>query len=1064
MNVKQVTLTLGKFEVVVDQVFPRIICYRLNGEEAFWGEKAFKNEIKINQKSYQPTRIDTHVNEQGSAIVYTIYLNKYNEEGRSIPFVNLKVEIALTRDGHSKENKYVHNMKPTDRNIVTYHVTHLKELDPTEPVETIDFPEQVFLTLSGEQSGYGAVRAESGQKGISDCFKMIDELEEGSIHHTQVTYPLIYNKKYAAAMSNNVITPGERIKVEENGFNHTIHFSNGVFTYRYCKAPFEKNLQTEPLPYVQMIIGEDENQDGHLDWQDAAILFREIMPIPKGSEHVKDQVIWIAMNFTSSTSNPFLRVLDNSKLLSHYYDGFGQLVLNKGYQVEGHDDSHPDYAEVGIRQGGAEALNALGTLGAPYNVKTGVHINAIEYMLDAVNTKLENLKGGKLGELEHGWAWLDSAYLVDQMKDLASGELERRLEALYKLVPTLSFIYVDVYFRSDYHSYKFAQLMNKHWDIATEFPGPFEGNQIFNHWGIDPYYPSSAGAKSKLYRFLYNGFKDSFNPDPLLKGLQMPGVGTWQSQTNVFEGIELFYNQNLPTKYMQSSPIVKWTDERIDFENGSYVERVENQIRLYSKDQNLIAVMDEETIRCKSTIFIPWSADEEDKIYYWNQEEGKTTWNLPKKWHSCHEVYVYELTAHGRKFVEVLPVENHKVSLCYKAQTPYIIEDHQEDTNNLPQDTVWGEGDLIKDPGFNSLKFEQGVWEKYSKSGDTDHIQMVQMSIAEGYDHKLCVTGRKDALITQVIGGLEENRTYTVSAWVNTQRPVELGMVIGDVVETATISENHIIGTVVDHKYTHTPYQRVRFDVTIPQHVMQQARLFIYLPEVDEDTVTYIDDVRIFKQPGKTQRDKNGAIYFEDFENIDEGWGLFEYALNGGYSKVHLARKDPQGRQIKSYAFDGEWSLKISDNKEGEVISTYPSLVRFQSGVEYTVEMDYTLFAETKGATLEADSKYPYTLVAKDQEGTVLAEVVLKPSRLGTGEYGGNIHHDPSVEKVQLKFRAIQDGTYIAICTPEGMPNGAGETTSTALNILVIDNVAIYSKEHETKINNLPDYPIFHQQ
>lgn len=1060
MSVKQVTLTLGKFEVVVDQVFPRIICYRLNGEEAFWGDKTFKNEVKINQKSYQPTQVDTYVNEQGSAIIYTIYLNKYNQEGTSIPFVVLKVEIALTRDGHSKEDKYVHNMKPTDRNIVTYHVTQIEELDPTEVIETIDFSEQIFLTLNGEQSGYGAVQAGSGQKGILDYFKTVDELEQGHVQHSQVTYPLIYNKKYAAAISNNVITPSEKIQVEENGFNNTIYFTNGVFTYRYCKPPFEKNLEIEDLPYISIIIGEDENKDGSLDWQDAAILFREIMPIPKGAEYVKDQVIWIAMNFTSSTSNPFLRVLDNSKILSHYYDGFGQLILNKGYQVEGHDDSHPDYAEVGIRQGGADELNALGRLGAPYNVKTGVHINAIEYMLDAVNTKLENLKGGKLGDLEHGWAWLDSAYLVDQMKDLASGELEKRLEDLYNIVPTLSFVYVDVYFRSDYHSYKFAQLMNKHWDIATEFAGPFEGYQIFNHWGIDPYYPSSTGAKSKLYRFLYNGFKDSFNPDPLLKGLQMPGVGTWQSQTNIFEGIEFFYNQNLPTKYMQSSPIVKWESERIDFENGSYVEKVENEIYLYSKDQYLIAVMNEEGIRCKSTIFIPWSADEEDKIYYWTHKEGKTTWDLPKKWHNCKQVYVYELTAHGRKFVEVLPVENHKVSLDYKSQIPYIIEDHQQDTNGLPKDTVWGEGGLIKDPGFNSLKFEPGVWEKYSKSGDTNHIAMVQMGIAEGYDHKLCVTGCKDALITQIIERLERGKTYTVSAWVNTQRRVELGMVIGDQVETATISQNNIIGTVVDHKYSNTPYQRVRFDVTIPHDFKKQAQLFIYLPEANEDTVTYIDDVRIFKQPGITQHHKNGAVYFEDFENIDEGWGLFEYALNGGDSKVHLARRDPQGRQIKSYAFDGEWSLKIADNKEGEVISTYPSLMSFQSGIEYIVEMDYTLFAETKGVTLEADSKYPYTLVAKDEQGNVLAETIFKPSHLGQGEYGGNKYHDPSIQKVQLKFVAVGKGTYITICTPEGMPNGAGKTTSTALNILVIDNVAIYSQEHQRKISIIPDYPI----
>ena len=1063
MNLEQITLSLGKAEVVVDKAFPRIILYKLDGEEAFWGQKDFADEVKINQNGYHPVKVDTRVDETGQAIHYTLHLEKENQEGQSLPFVTLGIEIALTTDGHSKEAKYAQNMKPTDRHIVTYRVTDIQEFDANEQVETIAFTNQALITLSGEKAGYGAVKAGSGQKGISDVFKTTAEIVEGEENQYEVTYPLLYNERYAAAISNNVITPIERIVVREDVAKKAFTFANGTFTYRYCVEPFEGHTETEPLPYAQIIIGGDENGDGLVDWQDAAILFREIMPIPRGSENVKDQVIWIAMNFTSSTSNPFLRVLDNSKILSHYYDGFTQMVLNKGYQVEGHDDSHPDYTEVGIRQGGAHDLNLLGEAGAAYHVKTGIHINAIEYMLDAVNTKLENLKGGKLGELEHGWAWLDSAYLVDQMKDLESGELERRLEDLYQVVPTLSFIYVDVYYRSDYHSYKFAQFMNRHWDVATEFSGPFEGNQIFNHWGIDPYYPSSLGAKSTIYRFLYNGFKDSFNPDPLLKGLQMPGVGTWQSQTNLFEGIELFYNQNLPTKYMQASPIMKLTENRIDFENGSYVAREGEKVKLYSKDKQLIAIMSEEAMRCKSTLFIPWSMTEEDKIYYWNNEEGATTWQLPKKWHEQTEVYVYELTAHGRKFIETLPVTHHTVTLDYKAQTPYVIEDHKEDTSGLPQETVWGEGSLVKDPGFDSLNFGEGKgnWMKLSKSGATDHIQMVHVAVEEGYDHKLCITGKEDALVVQEIEGLEAGATYTVSAWVSAERLVELGMVIGEQVQNTFIHGNDIIGTVVDHKYSKTAYQRIRFDITVPEGE-NSGKLFIHVPQTDQETKACIDDVRIFRQPGKTDRHKGGAIYFEDFENVDEGWGIFEYALNGGESKVHLARKDPQGRQVKSYAFDGEWSLKISDNKTGEVVSTYPSLVKFQPGVDYTVTFDYTLFAETKGATLPADEAYPYTFAAKDKEGNVLAEETLKASTLGTGEYGGNSNHDPSVERVSLTFTAApEEGTYITISTPNGMPNGAGETTSTALNILMIDNVAIYSEGHEEREAVLPDYPIF---
>lgn len=1056
-----VNLSLGQMDVVVDSAFPRILVYKLNGEVAFWGQETFVDEVKINQKVYHPARVTYKVNEHQTAIVYTMYLVKETQAGECTPFVTLEVEIALSQEGHSKEAKYAKNMKPYDRHIVTYRVTDICEFDEEE-VETLEFVGQTLITLSGDQGGYGAVKAEAGSAGISEIFRTMDEIEKSETKTYQVTYPLVYTKQYVAAISNNVVTPIEKISVTEDAQAGKITFANGPFTYRYREGVFENNHRKEALPFSQIIIGGDENKDGKVDWQDAAILFREIMPIPRGAEHVKDQVIWIAMNFTSSTSNPFLRVLDNSKILSHYYDGFTQMILNKGYQVEGHDDSHPDYTEVGIRQGGARDLNLLGEAGAAYNVKTGIHINAIEYMLDAVNAKLENLKGGKLGELEHGWAWLDAAYYVDQMKDLASGELQRRLEELYEKVPTLSFLYVDVYFRSDYHAYKFAELMNEHWDIGTEFPGPFEGNQIFNHWGIDPYYPSSKGAKSMIYRFLYNGFKDSFNPDPLLKGLQMPGVGTWQNQTNLFEGIALFYNQNLPTKYMQASSIVKLTDNRIDFENGSYVVRESEQIKLYSKDKQLIALMNEETIRCKSTLFIPWSPTEEDKIYYWNNEEGVTTWQLPKKWDNQTEVYVYELTAHGRKFIEVLDVTNHTVALDYKPQTPYVIENHKEDTSGLPQETLWGEGSLVKDPGFDSLNFGDGKgnWMKVSKAGVTNHIQMVQVEEREGYDHKLRITGREDALVVQEIAGLHEGSTYTVSAWVNTSRLVELGMVIGEQVYGASIANTEVVGTVVDHKYAGTTYQRLRFDVTMPEgHT--RAKLFIHVPQVEEEAIAFVDDIRLFEQPGRTNRHKNGALYFEDFENVDEGWGIFEYALNGGDSKVHLARKDPQGRQIKSYAFDGEWSLKIADNKTGEVIMTYPSHITFEPGVAYTVTFDYTLFAETKGATVPADEAYPYTFAAKDQEGNILVEETLKASKIGTGEYGGNAHHDPSVETVSLHFKAPDSqGTYLAISTPNGMPNGAGGSTSTALNILMVDNVAIYSEAHKQVVVQRPAYSV----
>lgn len=80
-----------------------------------------------------------------------------------------------------------------------------------------------------------------------------------------------------------------------------------------------------------------------------------------------------------------MKSLDMARKLYNYTDGFGQMVMHKGYQAEGHDDSHGDYGgHVGIRQGGAEDFNKIIELGKEYNVDFGIHINVNEHMLDSL--------------------------------------------------------------------------------------------------------------------------------------------------------------------------------------------------------------------------------------------------------------------------------------------------------------------------------------------------------------------------------------------------------------------------------------------------------------------------------------------------------------------------------------------------------------------------------------------------------------------------------------------------------------------------------------------------------
>lgn len=129
---------------------------------------------------------------------------------------------------------------------------------------------------------------------------------------------------------------------------------------------------------------QDENEDGTVDWQDGAIRFRDIAVRPYGWEDVADQVSHIFMNCASGASQPFMRQLDSIKTLYYLYDGFGQFILEKGYNGEGHDDALYDLVgHVNERAGGEEDFQYLLARAKDFNARIGVHVNVNEYTLDS---------------------------------------------------------------------------------------------------------------------------------------------------------------------------------------------------------------------------------------------------------------------------------------------------------------------------------------------------------------------------------------------------------------------------------------------------------------------------------------------------------------------------------------------------------------------------------------------------------------------------------------------------------------------------------------------------------
>ncbi|WP_369217440.1 endo-alpha-N-acetylgalactosaminidase family protein, partial [Streptomyces flavofungini] len=709
--------------------------------------------------------------------------------------------------------------------------------------------------------------------------------------------------------------------------------SPGQWTHRAATSPMSA---TEPLPYATVVITGDRNGDGKVDWQDAAIAFRDIMVTPPGADEQHLRVVpHIPFNFASQATNPFLATLDNVKRIHLATDGLGQYTLLKGYQSEGHDSAHPDYADnYNERAGGLTDLNTLLREGRKWNSAFGVHVNATESypVARAFSEKL-------VDKSDKQWDWLDQSYRIDQRRDLVSGDIVRRFAALRAQTDHgLNALYIDVFRESGWTSDRLQRALREQgWTITTEWGHGFERSALWSHWATETDYggDTSRGINSRLIRFVRNHQKDVFADKwPTLLGVaRMGNFEGWVGKTDWHAFYELIWTHSLPAKYLQAHPVKTWNEHEITFfgQPGTTVSDASGERRI-TTDGNVVYE--------DGRYLLPWEprkATDPAKLYHYNPAGGSSTWHLPRAWAKRSRVALYRLTDQGRVFEAYVSAADGKVTIEAEPKQPYVL---YRERAAAPPEPRWGQGTPLYDPGFHS-----GSLKGWKTSGPA----AVKRS-ALG-DYELVIGAGGAASVGQRLARLKAG-TYVASVQVEVgaeageRRKASLEVRTPDGVTATACTETSTAGNYVAADRKHgTRFQRMSTHFTVPQGG-GTAELTLRA-EAGHARVRF-DNIRIVAaaRPAKLPR---GTLIHEDFEHVPQGWGPFVKGDAGDVTdpRTHLAQRHApytqrgwNGKETDD-VIDGTNSLKSRGENTGLVYRTVPHTVRFTPGRRYRVTFRY---------------------------------------------------------------------------------------------------------------------------
>ena len=993
-NVKYDTIQSTVLKAVIDQAFPRVKEYVLNGNK-LPGQVQPINKVVINKHAVTPEVTYKKVNATTAE-----YEMKLRDEPNLIN-ADMTVRLQVVDNQlHFAVTKIVNHNQVTPGQKID---------DERKLLSSINFLGNSLVSVSSDQTGAkfdGATMSNNTHVSGDDHIAVTNPMKDLAKGYM---YGFVSTDKLAAGVwsnSQNSYGGGSNDWTRLTAFKQTVGNTNyvGIQSSEWQWEKAYKGIvfpeYTKELPSAKVVITEDANADNKVDWQDGAIAYRSIMNNPQGWEKVKDITAYrIAMNFGSQAQNPFLMTLDGIKKINLHTDGLGQGVLLKGYGSEGHDSGHLNYADIGKRIGGVEDFKALIEKAKKYGAHLGIHVNASETYPESKYFNEDILRKNPDGSYSYGWNWLDQGVNIDAAYDLAHGRLARWEELKNKLGEGLDFIYVDVWGNGQsgdngaWATHVLAKEINKQgWRFAIEWGHGGEYDSTFQHWAADLTYGgyTNKGINSAITRFIRNHQKDSWVGDyrsyggaadyPLLGGYSMKDFEGWQGRSDYNGYVTNLFAHDVMTKYFQHFTVSKWEDGKpvTMTDNGStYKWTPEMRVELVDADNNKVVVtrksndinspqyrertvtLNGRVIQDGSAYLTPWNwdangkklASDKEKMYYFNTEAGATTWTLPSDW-ANGKVYLYKLTDQGKTEEKEVVVKDGKITLDLTANQPYVLY-RSKQTN---PEMSWSEGMHIYDQGFNS-----GTLKHWTISGDASKAEIVK---SQGANEMLRIQGNKSTVsLTQKLTGLQPNTKYAVYVGVDNRSNAKASITVNTGEKEVTSYTNKSLAPNYVKAYAHNT-RRDNATVDDTSYFQNMYAFFTTGSDVSNvtltlsreagDEATYFDEIRTFENNSNMygdNHDTDKGTFKQDFENVAQG--IFPFVIGGiegvEDNRTHLSEKhDPytqrdwNGKKVDD-VIEGNWSLKTNGlvSRRNLVYQTIPQNFRFEAGKTYRVTFEY---------------------------------------------------------------------------------------------------------------------------